>query len=97
MNTILAVESNPGNPKRQKGLPKGRNSPNTVSRSNEVMTQINPYLRFDGGKCREAMSFYKECLGGNLQVTTLRETPVASQLPKEIQDQVMHANLSTEA
>jgi PhnB protein len=29
------------------------------------MTEINPYLNFNGS-CREAMNFYKECLGGEL-------------------------------
>ena len=28
------------------------------------MKQLNAYLRFDGN-CREAMSFYQECLGGD--------------------------------
>ena len=57
--------------------------------------QLNPYLRFSDGKCREAMSFYQECLGGNLSLTTVKDTPVASQIPQEVQDQVMPASLTS--
>ena len=34
------------------------------------MTQLNVYLTFDGN-CREAMTFYKECLGGELVLNTV--------------------------
>ena len=57
------------------------------------MTQINPYLRF-GGNCREAMSFYQECLGGDLTLTVVGETPMAKQMPAEAQTQIMHATLN---
>jgi PhnB protein len=57
------------------------------------MTQINPYLRFSGN-CREAMSFYQECLGGDLTLTTVGETPMAKQMPAEAQKQIMHASLN---
>ncbi|HZW55342.1 MAG TPA: VOC family protein [Nitrososphaerales archaeon] len=58
------------------------------------MTQINPYLRFDA-KCREAMRFYQECLGGgDLQLTTVGESAMAKQMPAEMQQQIMHANLT---
>ncbi|MDA4112912.1 MAG: VOC family protein [Thaumarchaeota archaeon] len=57
------------------------------------MTQINPYLRFSGN-CREAMSFYQECLGGDLTLTTVGETPMAKQMPAEAQEQIMHATLN---
>ena len=57
------------------------------------MTQLNPYIRFDG-KCREAMEFYRQCLGGDLTVITVSETPMAKQMPSEMQQKVMHANLT---
>lgn len=53
------------------------------------MTHINPYLAF-GGNCREAMTFYHACLGGDLNIQTVGETPMADQMP-EAKDQVMHA------
>jgi PhnB protein len=57
------------------------------------MTQIIPYLSF-AGNCREVMTFYKECLGGELNLMTVAETPMASQMPAEMGQQIMHANLS---
>lgn len=57
------------------------------------MTRINPYIRFNG-KCREAMEFYKQCLGGDLTMTKVGETPMAKQMPPEMQEKVMHASLT---
>jgi len=56
------------------------------------MTQINAYVGFNG-KCRETMTFYKECLGGELTLQTVTETPVAAQCPEGMQDQIMHSML----
>jgi PhnB protein len=58
-----------------------------------MMTQLNPYLRFNGN-CREAMTFYKECLGGELAVQTVGESPLAGQMPPEAKQNVMHASLT---
>lgn len=57
------------------------------------MTQLNPYLLFNTN-CREAMTFYKECLGGELTLQTIGESPVAEKSPKEMQDKIMHSVLS---
>lgn len=57
------------------------------------MTQINPYLTFNG-KCREAMSFYKECLGGELTFQTIEGTPAEQQCPEGMKHHIMHATLS---
>lgn len=57
------------------------------------MTQISPYLNFNGN-CREAMMFYKDRLGGELQLMTVKETPTAAQCPAGMQDQIMHASLT---
>jgi PhnB protein len=56
------------------------------------MTQINPYLSFNGN-CREAMTFYKECLGGELTVQTVKGSPIEDQCPEEIRHHVLHASL----
>jgi PhnB protein len=56
------------------------------------MPQLIPYLTFKGNG-REAMTFYKECLGGELQIMTYGESPVAAQMPKELHDSVMHGVL----
>jgi PhnB protein len=57
------------------------------------MAQILAYLAF-AGTCAEAMAFYKECLGAELKIMTVGESPVASQMPKESHSKVMHALLS---
>lgn len=57
------------------------------------MTQINAYVGFNG-RCQEAMTFYKECLGGELTLQTVAETPVANQCPEGMQDKIMHSSLS---
>ncbi|MGN6438606.1 MAG: VOC family protein [Agriterribacter sp.] len=57
------------------------------------MTQINAYLSFNGN-CREAMLFYQRCLGGELSIQTIAETPLAAQCPAGMQHQVMHSMLA---
>src|SRR3954453_1533870 len=57
------------------------------------MTQINPYVGFNG-KCREAMTFYKECLGGELALTTVAESTIATQCPAAMQDNILHSSLT---
>jgi PhnB protein len=56
------------------------------------MTQINPYLHFDGN-CREAMTFYRESLGGELALQAVGDSPMASQMPAEAQKKILHASL----
>lgn len=56
------------------------------------MTVINPYLTFNG-KCREAMQFYQSCLGGELTMQTVEESPMAKQWPAGAQKHVLHARL----
>lgn len=58
------------------------------------MKETNTYLNFDGN-CREAMEFYKECLGAELHLMPFADVPC--DLPKEAkhaQDRIMHARLA---
>lgn len=57
------------------------------------MTQINPYLNFNGN-CREAMTFYRECLGGELTFQTMGESLIADQVANEAKDRILHAGLT---
>ena len=57
------------------------------------MTQLNAYLHFNGN-CREAMTFYKECLGGELKLQTVGESPMASQMPAAQHKNILHATLT---
>lgn len=56
------------------------------------MTQINAYLNFNGN-CREAMTFYKTCLGGELTVQTIEGSPIEAQCPSAMKHHVLHASL----
>ena len=58
------------------------------------MAQINPYLTFDNN-CREAMNYYKECLGGELTLMPVKDSPVCDQVPPEFQDSILHSSLTT--
>ena len=58
------------------------------------MLKLNPYVRFNDDKCREAMQFYKDCIGGGeLTFQTIGESPMAGEMPKEGQNKIMHAML----
>ncbi len=46
------------------------------------------------GKCREAMTFYKECLGGELDFIVIEDSPMAGQFPEELQKSILHSSLT---
>ncbi len=56
------------------------------------MSKIIAYLNFPG-TCREAMTFYQQCLGGELNIMDFEQMPNADQLPEAARGNVMHANL----
>jgi len=56
------------------------------------MLRCHPFLLFDGN-CVEAMTFYHECLGGELSLTKLGDTPMKSMFPPEKHDRLINANL----
>ena len=58
------------------------------------MKQITPYLIFDGN-CREAMNFYKQCIGGALTTTTFGAGDPNARA--EAKDRLMHARLERRA
>lgn len=57
--------------------------------------RLTPYLMFNG-TCREAMTFYQHCLGGELMVQTFADTPAAAHMPADAQQNVMHSMLTTD-
>ena len=59
-------------------------------------TQIVAYLYF-GGQCREAMEFYQSCLGGELSIQAVKDTPAAAQFPPESANFIMHAELKKDS
>ncbi|UOQ53552.1 VOC family protein [Hymenobacter cellulosivorans] len=58
-----------------------------------LIAPLTPYLTFDG-TCREAMTFYQQCLGGDLQIQTVAGTPAAEHMPAEAHNSVLHAILT---
>jgi PhnB protein len=60
------------------------------------VSSIRPYLHFDG-TTRQAMEFYRDALGGKLELQTIGETPWASdmpQMPGATPDKIMHSTLT---
>lgn len=55
------------------------------------MAIIHSYLRFNGN-AKEAFTFYKSCLGGDLSIQTIGQSPMAQYL-QDKQDAVFHAQL----
>lgn len=54
---------------------------------------IHAYLNFDGNT-RDAMQFYKEVLGGDLQaMMTFGETPACEHVPADYHNHIMHSAL----
>jgi PhnB protein len=53
------------------------------------MLRCTPFLLFDGN-CAEAMTFYHQCLGGELALTKLGDTPM-----KEKHGRLINANLKS--
>jgi len=54
--------------------------------------EITPYLMFDGD-CHAAMTFYKQVLGGNLEISTYGQSDPSSSA--EDKDKVIHARLES--
>ncbi len=53
-----------------------------------------PFLLFDGN-CAEAMTFYHDCLGGDLVLTKLGDTPMKDQFPPEKHARIINAYLKS--
>lgn len=60
------------------------------------MTQINAYLNFNG-QCRKAMTFYQECLGGELVLQKVAESPMALPLSSEMSGKILQGKLTRES
>jgi PhnB protein len=60
------------------------------------MINLTPFLLFDGN-CSEAMAFYQSCLGGDLRITKVSDTPMKDHMPPEQHHKVAHAHLKNGA
>jgi PhnB protein len=59
------------------------------------MAHLSPHIAYPGN-CREALSFYQSCLGGELKLMRVGDTAMAGHMPAEAQDQIMHGILTTD-
>ncbi len=57
------------------------------------MTYLNPYLNFNG-QCRNALTFYQQCLEGQLELQKVAESPMAAKMPSEKGPLILHGALS---
>src|SRR5215472_17453844 len=55
------------------------------------MQGTNTYLSFNGN-CRQAVVFYKKCLGAEMEVMVFSQAPCDT--PPEAKDRIMHARLT---
>lgn len=60
------------------------------------MIRISAYINFNG-QCSEAMNFYQQCLGGELNLQKISQSPMAAQLPSQKGAQILHASLISDA
>ena len=56
---------------------------------------IHAYLTFSGN-CREALSFYQKCLGGELSFQKIGESPLADQMPEKMKECILHGTLTND-
>ncbi len=66
----------------------------SVRRETRMATHVSPYLRFKGN-CTEAMNFYENCFGGDLNLTTIAQSPMAGQMQGEDPKHVFQASLTS--
>ncbi len=57
------------------------------------MTKVSTYVFFEGN-CEEAMNYYRDCLGGELTLIRVSDTPVKDDFPENLREKIMHASLS---
>lgn len=62
-----------------------------------MTSPLSPFIRFNDGKCKEAMNFYKDCLGGELEFMLVKGSPMEKDMPADKQENVMHSTLTTDS
>ncbi len=60
-----------------------------------LKSKLAPFVRFNDGKCREAMNFYKGIFGGEVTLMTVKETPMAKDMGADKQNLIMHSELKS--
>lgn len=60
----------------------------------DAMRTLTPYLLFDGC-CREAMDFYRSCLGGELTAMQVKDSPAKDAMTDFQQERILNAHLKS--
>jgi PhnB protein len=58
-----------------------------------MMTQLIAYLHFSG-QCREALTFYQQCLGGELNMQKFGESAMGAQMPSNADANILRGSLT---
>jgi len=58
------------------------------------MTTLTPYLLLDG-TCSQAMEFYHSCLGGELRLTRVKDSPAKNFMPPSQHEKIVNAHLKS--
>jgi PhnB protein len=66
--------------------------PAPTKKGDPMTTTLTPYLLFEG-TCQPAMEFYKSCLGGELTVLNVKDSPMKDHMPAAQQEKVLNAHL----
>lgn len=67
-------------------------SANLSNREYSPMITLTPYLLLDG-TCQQAMQFYQRCLGGELSLTLVGDSPMKAVFPATLHHKVLNARL----
>lgn len=59
------------------------------------MAKLVPYIFFYG-RCEEALEFYKSVFGGSYELMRVSDTPMASEMPPEAANSVMHSSFTAD-
>ena len=60
-----------------------------------MATKLVPYI-FLYGRCAEALEFYKGVFGGGYEAMPVKDTPMASEMPPEAANSIMHASFTAD-
>jgi PhnB protein len=63
-----------------------------IIKKTDMSIKVHPYLNLNG-KCREAMTFYSQCLDADLTIMTIGDSPMADNFPETAHDLIMHSTL----
>ena len=70
-----------------------KRAPSRIMSISNPNTSVQPYLFF-GGRCEEALNFYRNAVGAEVQMLTrFKESPEPHGLPDCFDDKIMHATV----